>query len=251
MRIVGGEYSPGEVLPRADALAEELQVSRTVLREAMRVLAEKGLVESRQRAGTRIRDRIDWKLVDPEVIGWHRRAGPDLQFFRDLSDARVAIESTAARLAAQRASEAEIERMRQLFARMEAAVDDPEAHAEADLELHGTILKAARNVLLAQLTDAIFEGLVASRDVTVRSSGASIPATLRAMPLHADVIEAIAARDPERAADCMTVLVEQAGSDIERILGGRADARGPGTPIRERGIRGKREATAPLPEMVR
>lgn len=218
LRIVKGEYAPGHVLPRSDVWAEQLGVSRTVVREVTRVLAEKGLVEARQRTGTRVRPRSDWNLVDPEVIAWQRQAGPDLQFFRDLSDVRVAIESTAARLAAERATPQEVSQMRELYVRMEQEIGDPVAYAAADLDLHAAILRATHNALLAQLTRTIGEGLVASRDVTVRSPGASA----RSMPLHASVVDAIAARDGDLAAARMTVLVEQAIRDIETILGDRS-----------------------------
>jgi GntR family galactonate operon transcriptional repressor len=215
VRIVGGVYPPGTILPRADVWAEEMRVSRTVIREVTRVLAEKGLVEARQRSGTRVCARADWDLMDPEVISWYRIAGPDLQFFRDLTDVRVAIEATAARLAAERATPEEIERLRELYQVMEERVGDPDDYASADLELHAAILHAAHNALLARLTQAISEGLVASRDVTVRSPGGSE----RALPLHANVIDAIAARDADLAAESMTELVNQAIRDIEVIIG--------------------------------
>ena len=221
VRIVGGVYPPGTILPRADVWAEEMRVSRTVIREVTRVLAEKGLVKARQRAGTRVCERADWDLMDPEVISWYRIAGPDLQFFRDLTDVRVAIESTAARLAAERATDDEIEGMRELYRAMQQHVSVPDDYATADLELHAAILHAAHNALLARLTQAISEGLVASRDVTIRSPGGSE----RALPLHANVIEAIAARDADLAAEQMTELVRQAIRDIETIFGARQAAR--------------------------
>src|SRR5512134_3077055 len=76
LRIVRGDYAPGSILPRAEELAAELGVSRTVIRETLRVLTEKGLVQPRQRTGTRVRSRASWNLVDPELIGWQRAAGP-------------------------------------------------------------------------------------------------------------------------------------------------------------------------------
>jgi DNA-binding FadR family transcriptional regulator len=220
LRIVRGDYAPGDTLPRADLWAEELGVSRTVVREVTRVLAEKGLVESRQRLGTKVRPRTAWNLVDPEVIAWQREAGPGLQFFRDLSDVRVAIESTAARLAAERATAEEIAGMHAHYAHMKERIHDPAAYAAADLDLHAAILRATHNELLALLTHTISEGLIASRDVTVRSPGAN----LRSMPLHAGVVDAIEKRDGNLAAARMTELVEQAIRDIETILGTRGPA---------------------------
>jgi DNA-binding FadR family transcriptional regulator len=216
LRVVRGDYPPGETLPRADELAAELGVSRTVIRETLRVLTEKGLVIPRQRTGTRVRSRDEWNLVDPELIAWQRLAGPDLQFFRDLSEVRVSIETTAARLAAERATPAERERIQELFGEMERQITDPARYARADMELHTTILRATHNLLLAQLTHTVSEGLMASRDITVRSTGASEAS----MPLHAEVVDAIVRRDGERAAAGMARIVERALADIERILGG-------------------------------
>lgn len=218
-RIVRGDYRPGDVLPRADRWADELGVSRTVVREVTRVLAEKGLVESRPHIGTRVRPRGAWNLVDPEVIVWQREAGPDLQFFRDLTDVRVAIEATAAALAAQRATDDEVAAMRGLYDRMEATISDPVAYAATDLELHAAIIGATHNVLLSQLTHTISEALVASRDVTVRSPDAS----RRSMGFHLAVVEAIGARDAARANREMVVLIEQAIRDIETIFQAREE----------------------------
>lgn len=222
VRIVRGDNQPGDVLPRAEEMAQELGVSRTVVREATRVLMEKGLVELRQRAGTRVRERVYWNLVDPEVMAWQREAGPDLQFFRDVSEVREAIEPKAARLAATRATREEVAAMESLFGRMEESIDDPDTYARVDLELHSTILRATHNALLAQLSNTISEGLVASRDVTVRSPGAN----RASMPLHSEVVRAIAERDGERAAAVMTTLVERALVDIEAVFAARGRAGG-------------------------
>jgi GntR family galactonate operon transcriptional repressor len=219
-RVVHGTYPAGTILPRADDLATELGVSRTVIREATRVLAEKGLVESRQRVGTRARERREWDLVDREVIAWQRAAGPDLEFFKNLSETRMAIEGTAARLAARRASPDEVQGMRKLCEQMERHADDATAYMRADLQLHAAILRAADNPLLLQLAHTVAEGLQASREVTVRSERGN----LRAMPLHAAVVEAVAAGDEEAAASRMTRLLQLALDDIEAIM-----AAGPGS----------------------
>jgi len=214
LRIVRGDYRPDEVLPRADALASQLGVSRTVVRESILVLTEKGLVVARQRAGTRVRPRDDWDLVDPDVIGWLRQAGPDVAFFRDLTEVRLAIEVMASRLAARRATSVEVARMRASLAEMRLHVADPQSYIRADLDLHATILRATHNTLLAQISLTITEGLVASREVTVRPDGSMEDV----LPMHDDVIEAIATGDEARAEATMTRLVGRALGDIEMIL---------------------------------
>src|SRR5690606_18675459 len=132
----------------------------------MKVLADKGIVESRPRAGTRVRRHDDWNLVDPDVIAWRRQAGPDLDFLRHLSEVRLVVETDAARLAALRATPDDLVRIRGFLTTMEQVLADVGAYAVADLELHAAILHATHNPLLAQLADTLAEGLAASREVT-------------------------------------------------------------------------------------
>lgn len=214
-RIVRGHYSSAGVLPKADVLADELGVSRTVVREATRVLAEKGLVESRQRAGTRVRERLEWDLMDGEVIAWQRLTGPDVGFLRDLTEVRMAIETMAAHLAAQRATTTQVQHMREYLDQMAEDVDDPTEYVRVDLLLHDEIFRAAANPLLIQLERSISEGLVASRDITIKVPGSRV----RALPLHLEVIESIAARDPDAAGARMSRLLQGALADIETIMG--------------------------------
>src|SRR5207247_3167418 len=109
LRIVQGELEAGESLPTEEELSSELTASRTVLREAIKVLAAKRLVESRPKTGTRVRQRAEWNLLDPDVLAWQLEAGPDRRFLEDTLELRGLIEPAAARLAAVRANEGEIE----------------------------------------------------------------------------------------------------------------------------------------------
>src|SRR5919108_94538 len=105
VRIVRGELEPGDTLPE-NGLADEPAVSRTVVREAIKVLAAKRLVESRPKTGTRVRPRRDWNLLDPDVLAWQVEAGADTDFLAQALEVRRMIEPAAARLAAERAIEA-------------------------------------------------------------------------------------------------------------------------------------------------
>src|SRR5918911_4134642 len=91
VRIVRGELEPGEQVPD-DGLLDDPGVSRTVLREAIKVLAAKRLVESRPKTGTRVRPRRDWNLLDPDVLAWRLETAPDAGFFRDIAEVRRMIE---------------------------------------------------------------------------------------------------------------------------------------------------------------
>lgn len=140
LQILRGELQPGDALPTEDELSGQLAISRTVLRESVKVLAAKGLVEARPKTGTRVRARSDWNLLDPDVLAWRFEASPDGAFFRNIVELRRIVEPEAARLAAERAADTEIAELEAAFREMEAAVDDPDAYLEPDLRFHELIL---------------------------------------------------------------------------------------------------------------
>ena len=102
-RILGGELAPGAMLPREAELVRELGISRTAVREAIKVLAAKGLVESRQKLGMRVRPERAWNLLDPDVLAWQAASGPSPELIEHLVELRRMIEPAAARLAFYRA----------------------------------------------------------------------------------------------------------------------------------------------------
>jgi len=108
LMIMRGELRPGDPLPAESELSGDQPVSRTVLRESVKVLAAKGLVEARPKIGTRVRARSDWNLLDPDVLAWRLEASPDGVFLRNVVELRRIIEPEAARLAAERATDEEI-----------------------------------------------------------------------------------------------------------------------------------------------
>jgi DNA-binding FadR family transcriptional regulator len=103
-RVVSGHYQAGEAL-LIDPLGVELGISRTAIREALKVLAAKGMVDSRPKRGTMVRPRSEWKLLDPDLIAWRHEGDPRPAFLQDLSEVRFIVEPTAARLAAERRDE--------------------------------------------------------------------------------------------------------------------------------------------------
>src|SRR5260221_2134444 len=106
VRIVGGAYPAGAPL-FSEQLEREFDVSKTVVREALKVLSAKGLVESRQKRGTLVRPRSDWSLLDSDMLRWQRGVEPDVGFLENLAEVRAIIEPAAARLAAQRRTQAD------------------------------------------------------------------------------------------------------------------------------------------------
>ena len=143
--IVNGEIAVGEVLPPEAEMLERFAVSRTVLREALRVLGSKGLVESRQKVGTRVRNIAAWSLLDPDVMSWleTRSLTPDL---RDrLLEFRRIFEPAAAALAAQRATPADRAALAAAVAGMKNAINDPADYFNADLAFHKHLFAATGN----------------------------------------------------------------------------------------------------------
>lgn len=151
LQIVSGELQPGDPLPPEDELTSDLAVSRTVLREAVRVLAAKGLVDARPKIGTRVRARAEWNVLDPDVLSWRAETSTDRRLYEETTEVRLAIEPLAARLAATRASDVEAAAIAEAYAAMEAGVADQTAYLAADLRFHDRILSASHNELLGHL----------------------------------------------------------------------------------------------------
>lgn len=213
--ILGNGMPPGSTLPDETTLSERFGVSRTVVREAIKVLASKGLVESRPKVGTLVRPRRHWNLLDSDVLAWRYEAGPDEGFLEDISEVRGIIEPPAAALAAQRATTDEVAAIRELCDRMQAAAaDDGDDYIDADMAFHTAILDACHNDLLAQLSDTITMALRLSRRLTVSVPGSS----LAAMPAHWEVVRAISDREPDAAEIGMRELLHLTTVDIDRVL---------------------------------
>ncbi len=219
-RILRGEFPPGTVLPNEAVLCASLKVSRTSLREAIRVLAAKGLVESRPRIGTRVLPRETWNRLDPELLQWGAELAPDAAFVAGLIEARQIIEPAAAELAARRATARDVARIEAAFETMAASLPhDIEAYCEADLRFHAGILQASGNPVLAQLLNVIGGALLSGfRFTTERSHSYA-----RTLEVHAQVLEAIRMRDAGVARRRMEELIGVAAIDLE-LAGGPAVA---------------------------
>src|SRR5215471_2595671 len=123
LSIMRNDFKPGEALLSEPELSLQFNVSRPVLREALKLLSAKGLIESRPKTGTRVRPRSDWNLLDPDVLAWQLEAGPTREFLRDALELRQLIEPAAARLAAGRATDEEIAALQAAFTAMSEAGD--------------------------------------------------------------------------------------------------------------------------------
>jgi len=218
LRIVRGELAPGDILPNESDLSAELDVSRTALREAFKVLAAKGLVEARPRTGTRIRPRQAWNLLDPDILAWQFAVSPMERFFRDLFQVREIIEPAAAAIAAEKQRPEDVAEIRRAYrAMVEAAPDDqPEDDwTDADLRFHQAILSATGNELLGPLGSLIEAALAISFKLTSsRPRG-----RLDSLPRHKVVLDAIERGDPASAREAMRGLLGESIDDLQNVLG--------------------------------
>jgi len=209
--VVSGRYGPGDILPTEAVLGQQLSVGRSSVREAMRVLVDKGMLEIRSRTGARVTDRDTWRRLDPDVVRWTLDLRPDRKFLADLLEARRIVEPAAAALAAQRARAFDLSRMEAALHAMSGALPgDIDACVTADVAFHEAILAASGNRVLREFEIIIEAALrMAFRLSTSLAQGHD--ATLTS---HNDVFEAIRLRDADRASSSMASLLNVAAADL-------------------------------------
>ena len=220
LQIMSGELKPGDPLPPEDELTADLAVSRTVLREAVRVLAAKGLVVARPKVGTRVRPRSDWNILDPDVLSWRAEVSTDIRLYEETTEVRLAIEPLASRLAATRASDDETAAITEAFLEMEAALRDQDAYLAADLRFHDRILASCHNELLEHLGVVLRAVLRTTFEVTTTPQRSR----RRALPLHRAILDRIVSGDEDGAEQATRVLIADTAADLRRIArrnGGR------------------------------
>lgn len=210
--IVRGLHLPGAILPGELELAARFGTSRNLIREAIRVLASKGLIESRKKAGTSIRPLADWQVLDPELLAWRLASGPEMGFATDLLALREVIEPAAAAFAAAHQNRPAIAAIRVAFSDMVAAGTDRERFAKPDVAFHKAILAASGNEFMTAFGGMIEAALAAFIGISLRHSEAPGPS----IPMHEAVLVAIEAGDAPRARDAMLALLSRTRSNIER-----------------------------------
>ena len=212
-RILCGKIRPGEPLPALPGLP----ASRTVQREVIKVLAAKGLVESRPKTGTRVRPRHAWNLLDPDVLAWQQDGESSAAFLRKLTEVRLIVEPAAAELAARRAGATELRTLDEAFQDMEAALsgsaEDYAAFDHADMRFHQAIVRACGNDLLEQMSQFVYSALLVSFQATSRLPGRASAS----LPEHRAILEAIRAGDPGQAGQAMRRLVGSTAREIEGL----------------------------------
>lgn len=205
--ILEGEFSVGSTLPGDAELMHRFGVSRTSLREALKTLAAKGLIESKTKVGTRVLEETRWNMFDPDLLTWRLQLGIDRPFLARLFEIRQALEPLAAAAAARYRTEADLIRIRQAWRAMGSDDQTRDGFTSADLAFHRAILDASANPFLQSIGSVIEAALATSFTI---SSPVEQPEQLAQSSLqHQKVLDAIVAGEPQAASDAMTVVILQ------------------------------------------
>jgi len=215
-QILQGKFKSGDNIPSEAALCEEYKISRTAIREVIKVLSAKGLVTTAPRRGTIVRDREEWNFLDAEILEWTQDEKPDLFFTKNLIEMRRIVEPAAAELAAQRATGQDIANIENAYQRMKDALPhDINSCCIADVDFHSAVLKSSKNICLQQMVNMISAALGHMFQVSEKSLLQSQQETLA---VHYDVLEAIRLRKPEKAKEATLTLINLAEKNLSTLL---------------------------------
>ena len=215
--IISGRYAIGASLPPEPLLCEELGVSRTVVREAVKSLVAKGLIITGPKLGTRVLPEEHWNWFDPDVITWQSQNGLTPEFLKDLQDLRRVVEPAAVRMAAERATAQNLDEIEVAFAGMKKAVEFGGDYVTFDLRFHQGLMRASHNRMLIQMSKAL--GALLRTSFEISTSKKEGPKS--SLPMHREVLDAVIAKEPVRAEKAILKLIDGARDDIQLILGSR------------------------------
>lgn len=213
-QIVSSIYKPGELIEDEGALAKRFDVSRSVVRDAVKILVGKGLIEVRRGIGTRVRPRGDWGLLDNDVLAWGEDDASRADRIWQLLEVRLTIEPRAAALAARRGERHAIEDIGAALSNMVTQAENIEQFVAADAQFHRAILHATGNEFFAAFEGVIFSALLAS----MRCSSTDMHQRASALPYHVAVYEAINAGDEAEAERTMINLLSDADDKLHDSL---------------------------------
>ena len=215
--IISGRYAIGASLPPEPLLCEELGVSRTVVREAVKSLVAKGLIVTGPKVGTRVLSEDQWNWFDPDVITWQSQNGLTPEFLKDLQDLRRVVEPAAVRMAAERATAQDLAEIEIAYAGMKKAVEEGGDYVTHDLRFHQGLMQASHNRMLIQMSKAL--GALLRTSFEISTSKKDGPKS--SLPMHRAVLDAVIAKEPLRAGKAILKLIDGAREDIQMILGSR------------------------------
>lgn len=226
--IVSGGLGPEDALPREADLAAQFEISRGTAREVIRALEERGLISVKHGRGATVNEPAKWDSLDPTVLAALLAGQHSAEVLRDFLEARRIIEIEAAGLAAERADDADVERISELFAAMQEAATHTDARAsaerrfhEADVGFHRALIEATKNATLVALAKRIHGAMLEARYPLARPQ-------LRAgrtLPEHQRILDAVAKHEPEAAREAMEAHLDS----VQEFLGEYADERAEST----------------------
>jgi DNA-binding FadR family transcriptional regulator len=215
--IISGRYAIGASLPPEPLLCEELGVSRTVVREAVKSLVAKGLIITGPKLGTRVLPEDQWNWFDPDVVTWQSQNGLTPEFLKDLQDLRRVVEPAAVRMAAERATAQDLADIEAAYAGMKKAVEFGGDYVTFDLLFHQGLLRASHNRMLIQMSKAL--GALLRTSFEISTSKKDGPKS--SLPMHRAVLDAVIAKEPLQAEKAILKLIDGARDDIQMVLGSR------------------------------
>ncbi len=210
VRILNGTYKVGQTLPNEDTLSKELDISRGVLREATKVLTQKGLIQTRPKTGTQITPRSHWNLFDRDILTWKLQNEDRSQFLKKVTEVRRIIESEAAKFAAERASSAAIDHMEARLSEMKKALNDSASfdyqdYLNKDMAFHAAVMEASNNELLSQIAVTMRQAVLTARQMDVQDTQIH----QESFQLHQDIYDGILNRNPQAAYDASQTMFDQ------------------------------------------
>ena len=215
--IVTGKFPVGSILASDAVMMETYGVSRTVLREALKTLEAKGLVEARPKVGTRVSPPSRWNFFDPQVLSWHFYAKPDRRFHESLFDVRRDLEGRAVRLASERRTAEHVRLMKYWLHQMDVAEGNLEAHGLASLEIHRTIAESSGNSLLRSVIGVVELTLaLALRSLEGGGGGDYLRASVAA---NGRLVAAIEAGRAEEAGEAIETIIALDEARAAMLLG--------------------------------
>ena len=212
--IVCGEFDANQSLPTEAELCARFGISRTAVREAVKMLTAKGLISSRPRQGIRILPAEDWNIFDPDILSWSLEGKPSLKVLKEFLQMRIAIEPEAASLGARFARPERIQVIGEALERMRAAGENHEEALVADIDFHIGILYSSENRFFIRMRDFVRTALNAS----IRHTSTKKANQTAVIEEHARVFHAIRDGEPEQAKKAMLFLIEEALEFIDQAI---------------------------------
>lgn len=209
--IVGGAWEPGQGLPTEAELCVRFGVSRTAVREAVKMLSAKGLVSSKPRQGISVMPRDAWNIFDSDVLQWLLEGNPSLGVLKEFFQMRIAIEPEAAALAARYGRPQSVQAIGDALERMSSEAGHADASRSADIDFHVAILYASENRFYIQMRDFVRTAL----NVSIRTTNAAVANYEVVIDDHAKVYHAICNGNAERARNAMISLIDDTLGVIE------------------------------------